>query len=274
MHKNQKNSGMLSLVMAFALAGGGMAFGLNEQAGMAGRSGTSSEELLLNANTLIGNTVIDKTGKELGTVKDLLIDQATGQISYIILAYGGAFGGTLGIGQENYSIPWKEVTLTQQDKEMIVQVAEAPIQKTDPKDTKISSEENNKISAVPVENDFDPASVVMVEGSVENVDNEILEPGVGLTDSLVVLDVNTASGKERVRLGPDDYIQKQGIDIKEGDKVKITGSRVTRDGEDQLVASKVTLIRDGQVLVLRQADGTPKWNPDTGINTKSKTRNE
>ena len=274
MHKNQKNSGMLSLVMAFALAGGGMAFGLNEQAGMAGRTGTSSEELLLNANTLIGNTVIDKTGKELGTVKDLLIDQATGQISYIILAYGGAFGGTLGIGQENYSIPWKEVTLTQQDEEMIVQVAEAPIQKTDTKDTKTSSEKNNRISAVPVENDFDPASVVMVEGSVENVDNEILEPGVGLTDSLVVLDVNTASGKERVRLGPDDYIQKQGIEIKEGDKVEITGSRVTRDGEDQLVASKVTLKRDGKVLILRQADGTPKWNPDTGINAKSKTRKE
>jgi sporulation protein YlmC with PRC-barrel domain len=269
MKKHQRNNGMLSLVMMFALAGGGMAFGLNEQSEMTDRAGSSSEELLLNANTLIGNTVIDKTGKDLGTVKDLLIDQATGQISYIILA----FGGTLGIGQENYSIPWKEVTLAQKDKEIIVQVAEAPIQKTQSKDTHTSSRQNMTAAAT-VENDFDPASLETMEGTVENVDNEILEPGVGLTDSLVVLDVKTATGKERVRLGPDDYLQQQGIEIKEGDQVEITGSRVTRDGENLILASKVTLKRDGKVLALRQTDGTPKWNPDKGINTKSKTRNE
>lgn len=120
MNTRPKNSGMIGLALAFALIGGGMSFALSESA-------LPSRELLLNANTLIGNTVIDKAGKELGTVKDLLIDQHSGKVSYMVLSYGGTFGGTLGIGSENYSIPWAEVTLTKQDEKMLVQVAEAPI---------------------------------------------------------------------------------------------------------------------------------------------------
>src|SRR5690606_37038160 len=114
MNTRRKNSGTLGMALAFALIGGGMSLALSE-------SGQPSKELLLNANTLIGNMVIDKAGKELGTVKDLLIDQTTGQISYIVLSYGGTFGGTLGIGTENYSIPWAEVKLTKQDEKMLVQ---------------------------------------------------------------------------------------------------------------------------------------------------------
>jgi sporulation protein YlmC with PRC-barrel domain len=74
----------------------------------------------------MGNTVIDKAGKELGTVKDLLINQAAGRIEYIIMSYGG----TLGIGEDDYSLPWKDVTLTTSDSEMVIQVNEAPIRDT------------------------------------------------------------------------------------------------------------------------------------------------
>ncbi len=123
MNTKRKTSGMLGLLLAFGLAGGGMSIAISESGG----SAHSSNEVLLNANTLIGNTVVDNLGKELGTVKDLLINQMSGQISHIVLSYGGAFSSTLGIGSENYSIPWNEVKLTKQDDKMVVQVAEAPI---------------------------------------------------------------------------------------------------------------------------------------------------
>jgi hypothetical protein len=113
-----------------------------------------------------------------------------------------------------------------------------------------------------------------LEGTVENVDKELLSPGVGLMDSLVVLDVKTASGEERVHVGPDDYLKQQGIEIKKGDTVEVTGSRITHDGENLFLASNIILKENGKVLILRQKDGTPKWNQGKGINTKSKTRNE
>jgi sporulation protein YlmC with PRC-barrel domain len=267
MKRGRKKSSMLGLVMAFALAGGGLSFALNEQSGTTGGQAGSSQDLLLNANTLIGNTVQDKAGKELGTVKDLLIDQSTGQISYIILAYGGM----LGVGEENYSIPWQDVTLTKKDDELVMQVAEVPIQETQTKGTD-SSARNQAPAGEQRETEFNPATVETVEGTVENVDNEILE--AGLTDSLVVLDIQTASGKERVRIAPDDYLKEQGIEIKEGDQVEITGSRTTRDGEKMLVASKITLKKSGKAVTVRQQDGTPQWDQEKGISTKSKTRAE
>jgi sporulation protein YlmC with PRC-barrel domain len=263
MKAQRKTSGMLGLVLAFGLAGGGMSFALNESGAIG-----QSKELLLNANTLIGNTVVDKGGKELGSVKDLLIDQQTGKISYIILSYGG----TLGMGTENYSIPWNEVKLTKQDDKMIVQVAEAPIGEK-AKSTEHASGRNPNVAAVGT-GDFNPSTVETLEGTVENVDNDMFESGVAMTDSLVVLDVKTSSGKERVRVAPDNYLKEQDIEIKEGDKVEVTGSRVHRDGEDVVMASKVTLKRNGKVLTVRQDDGTPKWNLKEGIHTKGKTGNE
>lgn len=268
MNTKHKTGGMLGLALAFALSGGGLSLALSESGGPA----QTSQEILLNANTLIGNTVIDNAGKELGTVKDLLIDQKTGHISYIVLSYGGTFGSTLGIGSENYSIPWAEVKLTKQDDKMLVQVAEAPIgDNTQAKER--ASLYNRNAAGFPT-NDFNPATVESLEGTVENVDHDMLESGVAMTDSLVVVDVKTAAGTERVRIAPDNYLKEHHIEIKEGDRVKITGSRIHRDGENLIMASQVTLIRNGKVVAVRQDDGTPRWNMKEGIHSKSKTGKE
>lgn len=268
MNTKRRTSGMLGLAFAFALTDGGMSLALSESGGTA----QPSKELLLNANTLIGNTVIDNAGKELGTVKDLLIDQTTGQVSYIVLSYGGTFGGTLGIGSENYSIPWAEVKLTKQDDKMLVQVAEAPIgEKRTPKEQ--ASVHNQQAAAVQLK-DFNPATVETFDGTVGNVDKDMFESGVATTDSLIVLDVKTPSGTERVRVAPENYLKDQGIEIKEGDKVEVTGSRIMRDGESLIIASKVILERNGKVLAVRQDDGTPKWNMERGIHSKGKTGSE
>ena len=185
MNTTRRNSGMLGLALAFALTGGGLSLAISESGG----SAHPAKELLLNANTLIGNTVIDNAGKELGTVKDLLIDQTTGQISYIVLSYGGTFGGTLGIGSENFSIPWSEVKLTKQDEKMMVQVAEAPIgEKTTSKEH--LSGHNQQVAAIQTK-DFNPATVETLQGTVENVDDDLTESGLTAADSVIGLDMKT-----------------------------------------------------------------------------------
>jgi sporulation protein YlmC with PRC-barrel domain len=272
MNGNPRNSCTLGLIVALSIGGWGLPFAIGGQSEMTEHPRHSSEESLLNVNTLIGNPVIDNTGKQLGTVKDLLIDQASGHIAYIILAYGGTFGGIFGIGVENYSIPWNEVVLIKKDTKMLVQVADAAMGKTGTKHEKVSGD--NQIASRGGGKGFDSATVGTLEGTVENVDKELLSPGVGLMDSLVVLDVKTASGEERVHVGPDDYLKQQGIEIKKGDTVEVTGSRITRDGENLFLASNIILKENGNVLILRQKDGTPKWKQGKGINTKSKTRNE
>jgi sporulation protein YlmC with PRC-barrel domain len=273
MKGNRRNSRTLGLILALTIGGGGLPFAIGGQSEMTENPGHPSEELLLNASTLIGNSVIDTTGKNLGTVQDLLIDQASGQIAYIILAYGGTFGGIFGIGTENYTIPWNEVMRIKKDGKMLIQVAEAPIGKTET-NNKYNSGHNQIASGAGGARGFDSATVGTLEGIVENVGKEFLSPGVGLMDSLVVLDVKTASGKERVHVGPDDYLKQQGIEIKKGDRVEVTGSRLTTDGENLFVASNIILKGNGKVLTLRQNDGTPKWNKGKGINSKSKTRDE
>jgi sporulation protein YlmC with PRC-barrel domain len=272
MKGNRRNSRTLGLILTLTIGGGGLSFAIGGQSVVTENPGHSSEELLLNASTLIGNPVIDNTGKQLGTVKDLLIDQASGHIASIILAYGGTFSGIFGIGAENYTIPWNEVMLIKKDAKMLVQVADAPMGKTGTKLETVSRD--NQIASRGGGKGFDSAIVGTLEGTVENVDKELLSPGVGLMDSLVVLDVKTASGEERVHVGPDDYLKQQGIEIKKGDTVEVTGSRITHDGENLFLASNIILKENGKVLILRQKDGTPKWNQGKGINTKSKTRNE
>lgn len=272
MNGNPRNSCTLGLILALTVAGGGWSFAIGGQSEGTLHPSHSTEETLLNANTLIGNPVIDHTGKQLGTVKDLLIDQASGHIAYIILAYGGTFGGILGIGAENYSIPWNEVVLVKKDTKMLVQVADVPMGKTGTQHEKVSRD--NQMASRGGGKGFDSAIVGTLEGTVVNVDKELLSPGGGLMDSLVVLDVKTTSGEERVHVGPDDYLKRQGIEIKKGDTVEVTGSRITRDGKNLFLASNIILKENGKVLILRQKDGTPKWNQGKGINSKSKTRNE
>ncbi|WP_454062422.1 PRC-barrel domain-containing protein [Candidatus Nitrospira salsa] len=261
MRTHRFNSSWISVLLAFILMGGGVAWALDQQNRMSNDKAAPASDLLLNANTLIGNTVIDKSGKEMGTVKDFLIDQKSGQIAYIILAYGGTFGGNIGINQENYSIPWKNVTLTRnkEDQSMIVEVAEAPIGE---------SQGTQSASASPKDQEqFNANTMETIEGTIQNVKHEMLN---GM--QVMTVDVKTASAQEHVRLAPNDYLQKQGMEVEQGDAVKINGSRVTRDGNHLLLASQITTKKNGKALELRQDDGTPKWNQEESINAQSQSR--
>jgi hypothetical protein len=60
-----------------------------------------------------------------------------------------------------------------------------------------------------------------------------------------------------VHLGPSWYLEKQAVTIAAGDKVEVTGSRITYQGKPTIIAAE--LKKGGQVLKLRDATGVPAW---------------
>lgn len=57
---------------------------------------------LLSASSLIGNSVRNTAGQDLGTVKEFMIDTRTGNITYAVLS----FGGFMGLGNKLFAIPY------------------------------------------------------------------------------------------------------------------------------------------------------------------------
>jgi hypothetical protein len=60
-----------------------------------------------------------------------------------------------------------------------------------------------------------------------------------------------------VHLGPSWYMEKQAVTIAPGDKVEVTGSRVTYQGQPTIIAGQVK--KDGKTLQLRDGNGVPAW---------------
>ena len=59
-----------------------------------------------------------------------------------------------------------------------------------------------------------------------------------------------------VFLGPSKFITSRGFSFAQGDLLNVTGSRVTTNGADHIIARKVTV--DGKTLILRDELGRPK----------------
>ena len=59
--------------------------------------------LFLSANKMKGEKVTNMNGDELGKIEDVMIDQESGKIAYVVIK----FGGFLGIGDKEFAIPWE-----------------------------------------------------------------------------------------------------------------------------------------------------------------------
>ena len=73
---------------------------------------------LMGANTLMGNDVFNKASEDLGDIKELMIDMASGRIAYAVLS----FGGFLGMGGKLFAVPWAALTLDTENKRFALDV--------------------------------------------------------------------------------------------------------------------------------------------------------
>lgn len=123
---------------------------------------------------------------------------------------------------------------------------------------------------------YNPQTVQTITGEVVSVDK--FSPAMGMPrgrmgqaggamgmrggamgmSSGVHLMVKTATETVSVHLGPSWFLEKREVQIKSGDKVKVTGSRITFDGKPAIIASEVD--KGGRVLKLRDANGVPVWS--------------
>jgi sporulation protein YlmC with PRC-barrel domain len=62
---------------------------------------------VLSASTINGDAVHNPQGEDLGHIKDLMIDVATGRVAYAVLS----FGGFLGLGDKLFAVPFQALEL-------------------------------------------------------------------------------------------------------------------------------------------------------------------
>src|SRR5262249_14937306 len=71
---------------------------------------------LIKGSTFIGGNVENPQGQNLGDVKDVVIDRASGRIVYAVVS----FGGFLGMGEKLFAVPWGAFSQPRADKDTFV----------------------------------------------------------------------------------------------------------------------------------------------------------
>lgn len=61
---------------------------------------------LVDSKRVEGTKVFDTAGKHIGAVQRLVLDKVSGKVVYTV----ASFGGFLGMGTEEYTIPWNALT--------------------------------------------------------------------------------------------------------------------------------------------------------------------
>jgi len=71
---------------------------------------------LVKGSTFIGADVENPQGQNLGDIKDIVIDRASGRIAYAVVS----FGGFLGMGEKLFAVPWGAFAQPRADKDKFV----------------------------------------------------------------------------------------------------------------------------------------------------------
>ena len=80
---------------------------------------------VLQATTILGNKVLNRSGEQLGSLKDLVIDLEDGRIAYAVLS----FGGILRMGDKLFAIPWEALIPNPKDRTFLLDVRKEVLSK-------------------------------------------------------------------------------------------------------------------------------------------------
>jgi hypothetical protein len=101
---------------------------------------------------------------------------------------------------------------------------------------------------------YDTNTVETIRGVVEKI--EMITPMRGMSHGVHLL-LKTRKEAVDVHLGPSWYIENQDVKIMPGDRVEVTGSRVTFRNKSAIIAAEVK--KGDEVLRLRDSNGIPVW---------------
>lgn len=72
----------------------------------------------LSAGTLKGTKVVNRKGEKLGEMEEIMIDVVNGEVSYVVLS----FGGLLGIGDKLFAVPWEALEVDEKNEQIVMNV--------------------------------------------------------------------------------------------------------------------------------------------------------
>ena len=98
----------VSLMTALPLTGA-MAQQQPQQPSPPSAAPQGQQAVLVGSDSLVGSTVRDSEGRDVGKVDRLMIDPNDGRISTLIISTGG----TMGVGSHMISVPWSAVKVGQ-----------------------------------------------------------------------------------------------------------------------------------------------------------------
>ncbi len=77
---------------------------------------TTEKPRVLSATTIIGDSVRNPEGDDLGKIEDLMLDLEFGRIAYAVLS----FGGFLGVGNKLFAVPWDSLTIHPEEHSFVL----------------------------------------------------------------------------------------------------------------------------------------------------------
>ncbi len=102
---------------------------------------------------------------------------------------------------------------------------------------------------------YNPETVETLKGEIVSV--EILTAGRMDIPGRVILNLKTAKETVMVYVGPEWYVEEQGVKLVAGDQVEVKGSRVTMEGKPYIIPNYVK--KNDRMLNLRDDQGIPLW---------------
>lgn len=100
---------------------------------------------------------------------------------------------------------------------------------------------------------YDPSTEITVKGTVEEVQQTQGRRGWNGTHLIL----KTAAENMEVHVGPSSYLTEKQFSFAKGDQLEVVGSKVELGTKAVLIAREIT--KDGNKLVLRNAQGIPMW---------------
>lgn len=73
---------------------------------------------LLASTSIVGDKIVNKTGENIGKIKDIMINIKEGKIQYIIIE----FGGFIGLGEKLFAVPFPALKLNAKEQNFILDV--------------------------------------------------------------------------------------------------------------------------------------------------------
>jgi sporulation protein YlmC with PRC-barrel domain len=233
--------------------------------------------VLLSTETILGSQVRDPQGEEIGAIEHLMINPQTGLVMYAVVSVGGF----LGMGEKNLIVPWRALAVTRDGQSVVLNASKQLLkeaseyekgkeselaERSGSSDTSYGgpgqsgSSGSTTTQSAPA---YDPKKEQTITGKVTSVKTGVTTEGI--PSGLQMLVQTDASEPTRVYVGPEWYIEHQGVEIRDHDDVQVTGALATVAGQPLLLAREVAL--GGQTLTLRDSNGKPVWS-DLGNGAK------